>query len=58
VARLASHGHLRVMLFSNDNDLERTAAALITRYFAKSRQHVVDQILAAIRMSDLEAAKR
>jgi len=44
--------------FSNDNDHEQAAAALISQYGVKARQHVVDQILAAIRMSDLEAAKR
>ena len=58
MARLASRGHLCIVLVSNDNDLEQTAAALVARYGAKARQHVVDQILAAIRLGDLAAAKR
>jgi hypothetical protein len=58
VARLVSSNHINCMVFSNDNDLEQTAAALISRHGAGVRQHIVDQILAAIRMSDLEAAKR
>lgn len=58
VARRQRSSQIREVRFSNDNDLEQTAAALIQRYGAKARQHVVDQILAAIRMSDLEAAKR
>lgn len=58
VAPLARSSHIHEVHFSNDNDLEQTAAALVQRYGVKARQHVVDQILAAIRMSDLGAAKR
>jgi hypothetical protein len=58
VARLVSRGHLGIVYFLNDNDLEQTAAALIQRHGAKARQHVVDQIIAAIRAHDLATAKR
>lgn len=58
MAPLTLTRHLHGVRFSNDNDIEQTAAALVARHGARARQQVVDQIIAAIRAHDLAAAKR
>lgn len=50
--------HFLCVRFSNDNNIEQTAAALVARHGPRARQQVVDQIIAAIRAHDLAAAKR
>jgi hypothetical protein len=58
VALLTLSAHPRCVHFSNDNDIERAADALIARHGIRARQQVVDQIIVAIRAHDLAAAKR
>jgi hypothetical protein len=58
VAQLKRNDHFLHVSFSNDNDIEQTAAALVARHGLRARQQVVDQIIAAIRAHDIAAAKR
>ncbi|WP_277980998.1 hypothetical protein [Sphingomonas phyllosphaerae] len=58
MAPLERNDHILRVGFSNDNDIEQTAAALVARHGSRARQQVVDQIIAAIRAHDIAAAKR
>lgn len=45
-------------MFSNDNDVQQTARALVARHGVGARQLIVDRIIDAIRSHDLISAKR
>lgn len=58
MAHTPASDHLSGVSHSNDNETDRTAAALIKRHGERVRQRIVDQMIVAIRAHDLALAKR
>lgn len=48
----------RYLTGMDDNDLERVAAEVLAKYGARAGQHIVDQIILAVRAHDLREAHR